>query len=61
MYKLLVVLAVVFMSACQPVQITDAQVKMIVEQCAQQGYATRIFNSALVSRAECAETITKEK
>jgi hypothetical protein len=44
------------LTACTPAPISDAQLKLIVEQCAAKGYATRIFNSGLASRAECAET-----
>lgn len=44
------------LTACTPEPISDAQLKMIVEQCAAKGYATRIFNGGLASRAECAET-----
>lgn len=43
------------LGACTPAPISDAQLKMIAEQCAAKGYATRIFNSGLASRAECAE------
>lgn len=44
------------LTACSPPNpISDAQAKLIVEQCAAKGYATRISNSRAVSRIECVE------
>lgn len=39
--------------AGSPAPISDVQAKLIVEQCAAKGYATRISNSFAVSRIEC--------
>lgn len=53
---LAIVILALLLGACTPAEpISDAQLKMIVEQCVAKGYATRIINSGLVNRAECAE------
>lgn len=48
-------LSAVVLGACSPTPLTDAQVKMVVEECAKHGYATHLFNSPAVSRADCVE------
>ena len=58
MHKATATAAMLFLllTACTPAPISDAQLELIVKQCAEKGYATRIFNSVIASRAECAET-----
>lgn len=55
-------LSTVMLGACTPpTPLSDAQVKMVTEECAKHGKATFVFNSVLVSRAECIETTVIDK
>lgn len=46
-------LGALLLSACSPSPLTDEQVRMVVARCAETGQATRIFNSSIVSTADC--------
>ena len=48
-------LSIVMLGACSPTPLTDEQVKMFIAECAKHGYATHLFNSPVVSRADCVE------
>lgn len=47
------VVTLLLLAGCQPVSLSDAQVKTVTERCKELGMATHLFNSVLVSRADC--------
>ena len=47
------------LAACSPAPISDEQARLITAECAKRGMATHIFNTILVSRIDCIESIIK--
>ena len=48
-----VILFALLLVGCAPAPLSDAQVKAVTERCKELGMATYLFNSVIVSRAEC--------
>ena len=56
----LLIISSILLTGCSPNPITDTQMKIISEQCKDKGLVISIFNSPLVSRAECIEVTDKK-
>lgn len=52
MKRILIIMCII-LSACSPNRMTDEQIRYVADECAKRGLSVYVFNSALVSSAEC--------